>query len=220
MTEEKRTPYQREMDEIHLRKEKADETLRMMLEENRRLRRQESGRSERRPVKRMQWFAAAAAAVACLVLVIGLTAGKPKYTFAAVQMSALTDTEWIRSTSAAGPSFEEAFARPAEKIFPGWEVTEEMAAVRQTDSSTVCEAELMLTRGERTLLVYVYDSEPAFWQAAGQEQNLESTAIRLARDSGTGALYAACRKDGLYLVIQGEMEENDFISILREWLRS
>ena len=62
MTDKQRSAYQREMDQIHVPKAKADETLRMMLEENRRLRIKEAERGEKRRISR--WIPAAGAAAA------------------------------------------------------------------------------------------------------------------------------------------------------------
>ena len=58
-----RTPYQKEMDQIHLSDEKANETLRMMLAENTRLRAKET--AVRVPKK---WLKPALVSVAAGVL--------------------------------------------------------------------------------------------------------------------------------------------------------
>ena len=91
MTEKKRSAYQREMDEIHLSREKADETLRMMLEENRRLRIKEAERGEKRRISR--WIpAAGAAAAAALLLAVGLNMNSAGYRFDQISVEAITAT--------------------------------------------------------------------------------------------------------------------------------
>ena len=219
MTEKRRTPYQEEMDRVHVPEEKARETLRMMLEENRRLRAAES--AERKPagIRRMlPWFAVPVAAA--LLLVIGLTAGGRGLRFADIRMRDLPVMGAVRGGEAAEAGFAETFGTGAEELFAGWTVAAEKTETQRMPAGELHTARLTLEKDGREIRAEVTDYEPALFTALPENgQAIEGVGVRLARDTETGELAAVYPKGSLYIVLRGNMAEKDFTSAIRELVR-
>ena len=186
MTQRKRTPYQREMDAIHVPEEKANETLRNMLAENHRL-------AERKGSGRRILWAAVAAAAACLALVIGLNAGQKEP----------PQPQWKPTSLSISRSFADTFGTEPEALFPGWEITEEYTETVDLPEGTGHEGRLTLKKEDAVLQAAVTDYEPEVWATAQEEQTLAGQTVRIGKDSETGSPLAVFRRDGLYTVLTG-----------------
>ena len=207
MTERKRTRYQQEMDRERLPEKKAQETLRLLLEENGKLREREEKKSAWTFRRLMPVMAAAAA---CLVLVVGLSVLRPGASgFGSIRLSQLPLSGYRGDSPAA--SFAEAFGMTPEAMFPGWTVenveTEELPGMGETFH----EARLTLTRGETRLEAEASDRAPALWTA------LQKGDVRYNRDPDTGRLSAVWQKDRCYITVSAlGMAEKDFRTAVGE----
>ena len=215
MTEKKRSAYQREMDEIHLSREKADETLRMMLEENRRLRIKEAERGEKRRISR--WIpAAGAAAAAALLLAVGLNMNSAGYRFDQISVEAITatsaqKTEMVQQTE--GP-----IAADPETLFPGWNITGGTADEFVQGGTTLHETMVFLEKGKQELNAAITDFEPAAYSAVQGEQRIAGKEVRLAYDTKSGNRIAVYRQDGMYIALYAQMEEKEFTEAVKSIL--
>lgn len=214
MSGDKCGAYRREMDGEHIPEEKAAETLRLMLDENRRLREREARRS--RPLGRIllrRVLPAAAAVAACVALVIfGMSrVGGP--TFTEVHMSRIPVTGISRGSEAEVTDFAAAFGCTPESLFPGWTVTEGVTLREQTAAGTRSEGRLTLQlKHGITLGATVTDFAPPL--AAGlADSGSGPDGEKLGLDPDTGTRYALLRRGGLYAVLSsGALSESDFVS--------
>ena len=197
----KRSPYQEEMDQIHIPKEKADETLRLMLEENRKLREHDAQKASGH-LRRSTWLIPAAYAVAaCLILVFSGVLRQDRVTFGSVSIPATA------RSGPAGASTEtpESVRMAAESLLPSWNVSEK-------------EGNLFLLEKDGIRLHAMFfepDSEDV--REMMELPASGKPAVRFIRDPDTGSLGALFEKgEMLVLLFARNMEENDFIRIVRE----
>ena len=232
MTEKNRTPYQREMDQIHVPEAKAKETLQKMLAENRRLREEEAkkpagkqlfstggGRRAGRIPRLVPVFALAGVA-ACVLLVIGLTSRSDKKQFSQVQLSDLPVQSLSHKSGEDPQHFEDAFGFPAETLFSGWTVLKEETEAVRKEEGTGYEAVLELSKEDRTLTASVYDDQPDLPAPPSEEQQIAGQTVRLIKDAETNKLTGVFQKNGLYIVVSGSMEEQEFLRLLEQLIGS
>lgn len=195
------TAYRQEMDALHVPEDKARETLRLMLEENRRL----QEKKEKRPLSRRTVLLALAALA--VVLALGIRLMPDRSDFAAVRMNGLPLSASLRGESDDAVPFSEAFGMTAEALFPGAQIADEKTVSLMLDDQTRHEATLRLTAAGKPLTVTVTDYEaPLYTVLQGKEK-----PILFARDPDTGRLYGVYREGSLYVVACGEsMTEKDF----------
>ncbi|MBR4458103.1 MAG: hypothetical protein IKS31_03995 [Clostridia bacterium] len=217
MSEKKRSAYQREMDQEHLSREKAGETLKLMLEKNRQLREAEAGRTARSGgaavARRAVPAFAAVAAVAALLLILLRPAG---VTFGSVRMSRLPVSGVSRGEEVREAGFATAFGCTAESLFPGWSVSDAAASVYPSASGTQYEGKLTLEKDRHRMEATVTRDTPALYTALGNAAGGTENA-RLNRDPDTGILWAVGRKGDLYITLSSaDLSENDFVSAVKE----
>ena len=202
--------YREQMDALHVPEEKAEETLRLMLEENRRLNQKKAaGRACRR---KTVWICAAAAAAACL-LMVWIQAGQSRGpgAFASVKIAALPAAAIARGEDAQAVSFREAFGLDAADLFPGWTTAEENASARMQNGETVHEARLTLKKGETLLSAEVTDYEPSLLTVLKKDAKPLPNGVYLAKDADSGALYGVRESGELFVIWSSTaMTEKEF----------
>ena len=218
MTEKQRTPYQQEMDQVHVPKEKADETLQMMLRENQRLRREEAAK-EGKPKSRYRIpVIAVSLAAACALLVIVFSTGNPGLQFDDINLTYQPLSNIRQDDSPRTSDTPDFFGTEPEAVFPGWEIVSEQTEQFQREGNTIHESRLTLEKGEQEITAVVTDFEPSAFSAIRKEQKIEGKDVRLARDPAAGTCIAAYRKEQMYIVLEAKMSENDFIDALKSLL--
>jgi hypothetical protein len=202
----KRSAYQREMDAVHLSKDKADETLRLMLEKNAEVHaRQEKSRKPRRTV----WLASFAAAAAVLVMAVVLLRGGPALSWGSVRMRSLP-LSGVRGEETVPASFRDVFGTDPENFFPGWTVVSDAADPAGRESR------LTLKHGDAELRATVSEAEPALSAALTRDGVPEADGVRYNRDPDDGTLYALCVLHGRYVIFQSDqLTENAFTEAVR-----
>ena len=206
-----RTKYQQEIDQLQVPKEKAEETLRLMLEKNKELRAQDAKKTPAR--KRAPYFALAAAAVFALVF-FGARQLSPQGGLPGVHISDLPPVAYARGDDSEAVSFLEAFQTAPDSLFPGWQAEVEAVNAYILNGETRHEARLALTRQERHMSASVLDIEPPLWTALNRG---DGQSLYLARDTDTEALWAAGYREGLYFVLTAEdASEDEFTAWARE----
>lgn len=215
MTEKKRSAYQREMDQVHLSREKADETLRMMLEENRRLRAEEAERGAKKQTAR--WVpAAGVAAAAAVLLTIGINMNSAGYRFDQISLEALTSTNAQKAEAVQEP--EGTFAAEPEALFPGWKVTGGTADEYLQNQTVLHETTVFLEKGSQEISAAITDFEPAAYSAVPGEQKIAGKDVRLAYDTKSGNRIALYRQDGMYIALYAQMPEKEFAEAVKSIL--
>ena len=210
-----RTPYQKEMDQVHLSEEKANETLRMMLAENTRLRAKETTRAPK------PWLKPALVSVAAvaLALVLVFSGGRNEtYTWQSIRTDVLPVGGVSRGDDASVP-FSEAFGKSAADFFSGTEVFAEEARTWTTPAGARHQGSVTLEMGSALLFASVTDFEPAVTTLIEKEQKIGGVPVRLAREENI--LYAVYRQDGFYVVLStGELDEDAMLKALKAVLPS
>lgn len=217
MTEKKRTAYQREMDQVHLSREKADETLRMMLEENRRLRTQEAERGRKKKISRRITILAGGAAAAALLIATGLNTNTGGGHIGTAGLDTLPVSQ-VQSMSTVQTDGGEFSAAAQEALFPGWTVTGGSTEEHSRDGQTAHGITLFLEKGEKKLRAVITDYEPDEHPAAQEERQIAGKNVRLASDAESGETTAAYRQDGMYITLYGQMPEEEFADTVKEIL--
>ena len=216
MSEEKRSAYQREMDEVRLSDEKKEETLRLMLAANREARGKEARPGTAFSARRVVPVLAAAAAVAVL-LIFGPNLFRPSVTFGSVSLSTLPVVTVSRGAEEEEAVFEEVFGRTPSSLFPGWEIRDVRAAVWTDPSGDVGRGTFRASRGRTVLSVGVSTREPPLYTAlADTPSGLEG--VRLNRDPESGGLHAVARCGDFYVSISSVdlAVEDAFVDAVRE----
>ena len=208
MTQNNRTPYQREMDEVRLSKEKADETLRLMLEENRALRRKDAEKeSRRKQVLLTRVLPALGAAAAVLVLLLTTVLRPSAYVFGAVRTVSLP-VSGARDT-ARDYGYD---AAAAQSMFPGWEIaeiTDPALAVFAPDGE---QSSFVIKKDGAQFTVTLSVKETALSSALHGQPAYGNAGVRLNRDADTGVLSACFQKNGQYAVLSArDMAEDSFV---------
>ncbi|MBQ8137524.1 MAG: hypothetical protein IJ174_08840 [Clostridia bacterium] len=217
----KRAKYTEQMNELHVPKDRAEKTLQMMLEENRRLAKEEAeGHAETRkgflesPFFRRSGYVLAA--VACLVLMFfGVRMLGSGASFHSIRTSSLPSLGGARGGAAEAPAFEEVFGRAAGDVFPGWTVLEENTEAIETKNGTLYVGTIVLRKDGKTLDASVTSFEPPLVALLKSEGLKTIKGMYLAKDDTEqpSTLYAACEKDGLHIVFSGQgMDENAFLN--------
>ena len=210
----KRTAYQEQIDALHVSKEKKEETLRLMLEENKRLRQAEEKKSSRFfRTPRMTLYAVAAA---CLLLVFfgfGQLGGKSPYL--SVRTSQLPTAVISRGNDEI--TFSDAFGCEAEWFFKDWSVQKEGVDTLLYNGSLVHEASLTLRKDAAVISATVADYEPSLLTLLKKDAPAVLEGLYLAKDQDSQALYAAYEVEGRYIVLSAkQMSEKDFQRIAEE----
>ena len=213
------TSYRKQMDAVQLPKEKANETLRLMLEENHRLQQKEKEKKSALNSKtRIPAFALAAAA--CLAIVFMFT-GRfgGRSAFLTVSISELPTAAVSRSDDEMVVSFQDAFGCSPDTLFPGWTVTEESTAVWILNGNPAHESRMVLKKGDIVLSAAVTDYEPPLFTLLQKESKPVSGSVYLAKDEKTAVLYAAFAAEGRYFVLSSpDMPEAAFQKTIEEEL--
>ena len=220
MSEKRRTPYQQEMDALHVPEEKANETLKMMLAENRRLR-EESAKKNRGFVKSPRFWGAFAAVAACAVLMLAVLPGRTgeKYTFTAVDYLSLPSADLSRGETESGLTMEGTLGVSAETLFPGWETSWENTIQLPSDGEKLYLTQLALRKGDQQLNAEVTNTVPAIAEVVSEEYEMNGKKIRLARDEAMKTVYAVYQRDNLYIVLSAGGGEENMIQTLKELTR-
>jgi len=207
-----RSSYQKQMDALHVPKEKADETLKMMLEENRRLREAEENRRASQERKR-RLPAYLLAAAACLMLVLfGVRGLGGSSAFRPVNIGGLPAAAVSRGEEERMLSFEETFGCAPDALFAGCTVTEDGTAEKMLQGKPAHEARLTLLRDGTTFSAAVTDYEPPLLTVLKKDAKTAASGIFLAKDTENAAsLYAALEREGRFVVLHAEgMSEDGF----------
>ena len=216
MTDKQRSAYQREMDQVHVPKAKADETLRMMLEENRRLRAKENEEGERKKAGRRLPIYAGALAAACLLLAVGLALPRSGgYQFDKVGLNALVVSAAPKGATVTEDGADTVLGTSAEAVFPGWEVANGQTQAYPMGSGTAHESVLTIRKEGQELRATVTDYEPALFSTVQKEQQIAGKKVRLAYNEETQTYAAAYEENGKYCVLTGRMEEKAFLEALK-----
>ena len=217
----KRENYTEQMDNVHVPKDRAQKTLQMMLEENRRLAKKEAaGHADKKqgalsmPFNlRYGYVLAAAASLAILFFSVNLL--NSGISFHSVRMSSLPSLGGTRGSEAEALSFEQAFGRSEDALFPGWEITQAQAEALETGAGPLYVGRAVLTKDGNSLQATVTDFEPPLLALLKSEEIEMTKGLYLAKDDtlDPATLLAVCEKDGLFIVYSGQgMEENAFLN--------
>ncbi len=214
----KRTVYQTEMDSVHLSEEKANQTLRLMLEENRKLKTQEH--KEKPKISSRMWTYCAAVAAACLVLALALPWNGGKTTFGSVRMSGLPAVSVARGIGADAPDFETLFSVAPETLFAGWSIEACGTQSVTLQGKAAHEARLEITRDGTDLTAMVDDVKPPLLTALEEAKTGQGRDCRLNRDPDDGRQYAVYQRGGLYITLAADesLPESDFLRIVQEMM--
>ena len=199
--ENKRSPYQQEMDQIHIPKEKADETLRLMLEENKKLRQQklEKTRNSRLSLRLIPVVCAAAA---CLALIFSGVLQQNRIVFGNAAIPAISRSGQPASQAARDETPGE---KTVKALFPGWNASEaaEDVLLLEKDGTRIYAMILQSNSDElKDLMALPISKDPA---------------ARFTKDPDTGALGALFEKEGsCILLFARNLEEDAFVRIVRE----
>lgn len=210
----KRTAYQEQIDALHVSEEKKEETLRLMLEENARIRQAEEKKRNNlfRP-SRMTIFAVAAACVLLVFFGISRQGGKSPYL--SIRTSQLPTA--VISRGEEELTFQDAFGCEAESLFKDWSVREEGVDTLLFNGSRVHEAYMTLQKDETVISAMVTDYEPPLLTLLKKDASDVRENLYLAKDQDSQTLYAAYEADGHYIVLSGkQMPEKEFQQIAEE----
>lgn len=209
MTQNNRTPYQREMDQVRLSKEKADETLRLLLEENRSLRKKDAEKENRRKrVLLTRVLPSLGAAAAVLVLLLTTVLRPSSYVFGAVRAAGLPvsgarDTVHDNGYDTAA----------AQSMFPGWEIAEIADPALAVSAPDGDQSIFIIKKDGAMFTVTLSEKETALSSALRGQPAYGSAGVRLNRDTETGVLSACFTKNGLYAVLCArDMTEELFVN--------
>ena len=208
MTQNNRTPYQREMDQVRLSPEKADETLRLMLKENEALRQRDARRENRKNRFLLtRVLPALGAAAAVLVLLLTTVMRPASYTFGAVRSASLPVSGSRDEMSAAGYD-----ASAAQSMFPGWKVAGIGDPSLAVSAPVGDRAVFSIARDGVQFTVTVSGKETALSSSLHDQPAFGSAQVRLNRDPDTGVLSACFTKNGQYVVLcSKDMAEDAFV---------
>ena len=204
----KRTAYQEQIDALHVSKEKKEETLRLMLEENKRLRQAEEKKASGffRP-RHMTLYAVAAACLLVAFLGFGQLGGKSPYL--SVRTSQLPAA--VISRGGEEVTFRDVFGYEAEDLFKGWSVQEEGIDTLLFNGSRVHEASLTLRRDAAVISATVADYEPPLLTLLKKDASAAWEGTYLAKDQDSQTLYAAYEAQGRYIVLSAkQIAEKEF----------
>ena len=212
-----RSNYQQGMDAIHLSEEKAGETLRMMLEKNQKLNRQEAEKRQRNSIWR--YLPVLAAAAACLALALFIwPKGGSSAPFGSIRMNQLPMSSQSRSDDAVSASFNRVFGFDTKELLPGWVTTPVEISTGTMKNGTVYEARWLYEKDGKQLHVSATTYEPALYTALSGTEPWKNDS-RLNRDPDTGILYAVFRLQEQYLVVWAEdMNEKEFLSAIEQFV--
>ena len=207
MTQNNRTPYQQEMDQIHLSREKADETLRMMLEENQALRRKDIKKAKQKNrflfTRVLPVLGAAAAVLVLLTTILPHAA----YSFGSVRFSSLP-VSGTRDT-VSGTGFD---VFMAQDMFPGWEISQTADPFLTVSAPDGERAVFTIAKDGMQFTVTLSEKETALSSQLHSQPAYGSAKVRLNRDTETGVLSACFQKNELYAVFCArDMAEDAFV---------
>ena len=220
-----RTTYQQQLDKERLSPEKAEQTLKVLLEENTKRNEKRVKRAAR--TKRPAWtrYAPALAAVAAaVVLMVTLLPGQKQagtanvgagdsVVYGEVRLNGLPPFGGGRG-SAAG-TLEDVFGVTAGELFKDWTVERSAAYTAENGKQAI----LYLSRGENELRATVSDFEPAL-RTALQETKESLTGVKFNRDPDSGFLDAVYQKGGYFITLHAEkIESAAFEEIVKELYR-
>ncbi len=203
MTRNNRTPYQREMDQVHLSREKKDETLQRMLQENRKLRDRDARRGGRRQAWLIPAFGAAAAALVLLLTTVLRPA--PAHPFGSVRLAGLP------MSGARDELRAETFGDGrAQALFPGWTAEAAGHALPRVDAPSGAQETFVIEKDGARLTATVSERETALAAELRDRPAVGEVQLRLNRD---GDVLSACfEKNGLYVVLSaGDLAEDAFV---------
>ena len=208
MTQKNRTPYQQEMDKVHLSREKADETLRLMLEKNRALSQAGEGKnSHRKRFLLTRVLPALGAAAAVLVLLLTTVFHPAPYAFGSVRYGSLPVSGSRDAIVGAGYD-----ASAAQSMFPGWEIASAADPSLAVFAPEGENSAFVIKKDGAQLTVTLSEKETALSSALRGQPAYGNAGIRLNRDTETGILSACFQKNGQYAVLCARnMAEDVFV---------
>ena len=198
-----RSPYQEEMDQVRLSEQKADSTLQLMLEENRKLQEQDAGKTS--PSRLRTWLVPAlCAAAACLALVFVLgrpnTPGTVTFSNASIPLTSISGPAPDQAIRAEAP--EESVIGP---LLSSWNTTE------------VTDEFLLLEKDGHRMYAMIFRSDSEAIQDMKALPASGDPAVRFIRDPDLGALGALFEKGQSYILLfSRDLEESEFIRTVRE----
>ena len=220
MTErEVRSAYQRQMNQIHLSEEKANETLSAMLAENRRLRTDESNKNKAgfsRKTRSIAGLAGALAAVVVLAVAIGINSRSPSYQFQPVEI------EFRASSTAAQPNPNSAdqdrdsrIRSFAETAFSKWKISSEWTDAELSEDGMTFQITLQTSEKDIPVTATITENEPRLHKVITNEQTIQGKAVRLGYDPSFKTYVAAYQQEQYYIVIKGQGSEKEFTEVLQ-----
>lgn len=215
MMESGRNAYQKELDQVHLSDEKAEETLRLMMAENDAVREKERKRASRRFPPIRIWLPALGAVAACLILVLtGVFRTPETYSFAGISVRKLP-VSGIRGDE--NPA-EKVDLTDAEALFPGWTVSgarpERKLRGLSPDGS---ELDAALEKNGVILDAIIMYGRPQLAEALEETEAYGTYGVRFNHDPDTGVLCAVYARDGYYVILSAAgMEEKNFSKAVME----
>lgn len=214
-----RTIYQRQMDEVRLREDKKKETLRLLLEENQRLREAE----EKKAAKKNKVFSwkipsMAMAAVACLVLVVVGFSGRGGISFESIRLRDLPQIGSRGETEAL--SFSEAFGKSPESLFSAGSITEGKTEIVYLTEERHYRGSLEILINGSSLAVSVTDYEPPIYTATKKTQEINGVKVRLAEDTGLGRKCCVYEREGMYVTLSSDtLSQGDFVNAVQSVIK-
>ncbi len=216
---ETRSRYQQEMDQVKLSEEKANETLKLMLEKNKELREKEIRKAKKSSSavwarRVLPVFAAAAACIALVFFVLRQPGNQ--VTFGSLRLSQLPVTGVSRGENPEKADFETAFVCKEGSLFPGWEIVDSETVQYTTSDGPEYEAHLTIRKQEKELSVTINTrTEPALYTAlADKESGLKGIRLNLDPETNTRTAISLC--NDLYISLSSDtLSEKDFLDAVK-----
>ena len=191
--------YREAMDAEHVPQEKADETLRLMLEKDRAIRQKAARKRAASPWLRRLPVLTAAAAVCLVAVWIGLRPAPPSARFTNIQISSLPAVSPLGpGGSALSPDLSDpdAVLTDARALFSGCDIVDPVL-----DGRTAC---FTVKKSSSALSAAVTDVEPPLASYLIAHAEPDEAGVYYAADTDTAARYAVCRKGRLYVVLSSD----------------
>ncbi len=206
-----------EMEAEHLSETKAQETLKLMLNENTRLHEKDTQKKQIVRTKYLRYAPVFAAAAACIIITVALIhpgqnankgTGKP-IEYGSVQLSSLPSG--IISRGESGDDLEAAFGISGNDLFKGWTVTDTTVY----SSGGHKQAFIELQKDDMNITASVSDIESALYSTLG-EINAGTNGARFNLDPSTNELNAVFKRSDLWIVLTADnIGKADFEAIVR-----
>ena len=218
MSKQIKGTYIPEMEAEHLSKAKAQETLKLMLNENTKLHEKNTQKKQIERTKYLRYAPVFATAAACIIIAVALLhpgQNSSKETgklieYGSVQLSSLPSG--IISRGESGDDLEAAFGISGNELFMGWTVTDTTVY----SSGGHKQAFIELQKDDIKITASVSDIESALYSTLG-ETNAGTNGARFNLDPSTNELNAVYKRSNLWIVLTADnIEKADFEAIVRE----